>query len=47
MCVIFTYLGYAAVRLRNNNVNEIDDLRKRLLQTWFYFEHDVIDAAID
>ena len=25
----------------------IDDLRKRLMQTWFDFDQDIIDTAID
>jgi len=27
--------------------NKIDDLRKRLMQTWFDFERDIVDATID
>jgi len=28
-------------------VCDIDDLQKRLMQTWFDFEQNVIEAAID
>jgi len=28
-------------------IHYIDDLRKRLMQTWFEFEQRVIDAAIN
>jgi len=29
------------------NLYDIDDMRKCLIQTWFGFKQDVIDAAID
>jgi len=28
-------------------IHNIDDLRKRLMQTWFGFEKDGIDPAVD
>jgi len=28
-------------------IRDVDDLQKRLLQTWFDYDHDIIDAAID
>jgi len=28
-------------------IHDTDDLRKRLMQTWFHFDQDIIDAAID
>ena len=47
MCLIFTHLGcYAAMRIRKK-IHYIDDLRKRLVQTWFEFEQRVIDASIN
>ena len=33
--------------VHGTKIHDIDDLRKRLMQTWFDFEQDVIDAAID
>jgi len=29
------------------NIHDIDDLSKRLMQTWFDFDQDIIDTAID
>jgi len=47
MCVIFAYLRcYAAMPVRKKT-HDIDDLGKRLMQTWLDFKQDVIDAAID
>jgi len=28
-------------------IHDINDLRKRLMQTWFDFDQDIIDTAID
>jgi len=28
-------------------IHDIDNLRKRLMQTWFDFDQDITDAAID
>jgi len=28
-------------------IHDIDDLHKRLMQTWFDFDQDIIDAVID
>ena len=28
-------------------IHDIDDLRKRLMQTWFDFDQDITDTAID
>jgi len=28
-------------------INDIDDLRKRLMQTWFDFDQNITDAAVD
>jgi len=38
MCLKFTYLGcYTAMRI-NETIRDVDDLRKRLMQTWFDFD---------
>jgi len=50
MCIIFTYSGcYAAMRVfvYETKIHDIDDLQKRLMQTWFGFEQAVSDTAID
>jgi len=28
-------------------IHDVDDLRKRLIQIWFEFDQDVVDAVID
>jgi len=28
-------------------IHDVDDLRKRLMQTWFHFDQDIIDDTID
>jgi len=33
--------------LYETKIHGIDDLRKRLMQTWFNFDQDITDAAID
>jgi len=43
----FTYLGVVEQYLYETMVHDIDDLQKYLMQTWFDFEQDIIDAAID
>jgi len=35
------------MRVQNTKICDIDDLQKRLMQTWFDFEQNVIEAAID
>ena len=47
MCLKFTYLGVVARYLYETMVRDIDELQKYLMQTWFDFERDIIDAAID
>jgi len=37
---------YAAKHVRTN-ICDIDNLQKRLMQTWFDFEQNAINAAID
>jgi len=34
-------------RVYETKIHDIDDLRKRFMQTWFDFEQDIINAAID
>ena len=47
MCLIYTYLGcYAAMSVRKK-VRDVNELREHLMQTWFDFEQDIINAAID
>ena len=31
----------------HETIHDFDDLRKRLMQTWFDFDQDIIDATID
>jgi len=33
--------------MHETEIHDIDNLRKCLMQTWFDFQQDVIDAAID
>jgi len=44
---MFTYLGCFSAMLYETKILDIDGLCKRLTQTWFDFEQDIIDAAID
>ena len=34
-------------RVYKTKIHDVDDLQKRLMQTWVYFEQNVIKAAID
>jgi len=34
-------------RVDEINIRDNDDLRKRLMQTWFDFDQDITDTAID
>jgi len=45
--VLYTYLGVIQQCVYETKIHNIDDLRKRLMQTWFDFDQDIIDTAID
>jgi len=49
MCLILTYLVVCGVQqcAYETKIRDIDDPRKRLMQTRFGFEQDVIDAATE
>jgi len=47
MSLKFTYLECYTAMHYETKIHDIDDLRKRSMQTWSDFDQDIIDAAID
>ena len=47
ICLKCTYQGVIQQCVYETKIHDIDDLRKRLMQTWFDFDQDITDAAID
>jgi len=47
MCLKFTYLRCYAAMCAWNKHYDIDDVWKRLMQTWFDSDQDIMDAVID
>jgi len=42
----FTYLGVIQQSMYETQIHDIDDLRKRLMQTCFDFDQKIIDAGV-
>jgi len=40
-------MGVVQQCVYETKIHDIDDLRKRLIQTWFDFNQHIIDTAID
>jgi len=47
MCLKLLICGDIQQRMDETKIRDIDDLRKRLMQTWFDFDQELIDAAVD
>jgi len=47
ICLKCTYQGVIQQCVYETKIHDIDDLRKRLMQTWFDFDQDITGAAID
>ena len=47
MCLKFIYLRCYTAMHYETKIHDIDDLRKRLMQTWSDFDQEIIDAEID
>jgi len=48
MCLKFTYFGYIVQQcVYEIKIHDVEDLWKRLMQTWFDSEQDIIDTARD
>jgi len=47
MCLKFYSLGCYTQCVYETKIHDIDDLRKRLMQTWLDFDQDIINTAID
>jgi len=47
MCLKFLIWGVIQQCMYETMIHDIKDLRKHLMQTWFGFDQDNIDAAID
>jgi len=45
MCLKFTYMGVRQQSVHETEIHDIDDLRKRLMQTCFDFDRNIIDVA--
>ena len=43
MCLKFTYMGVRQQSVHETEIHDIDDLRKRLMQTCFDFDRNIID----
>jgi len=46
MCLKFTYTGVIQQSMYETKIHDIDDLRKRLMQTCFEFDQNIIDAGV-
>ena len=46
MCLKFTYMGVIQQSVHETEINDIHDLRKRLMQTWFDFDQGIINAGM-
>ena len=46
MCLKFTYVGVIQQSVHETKIHDIDDLRKRLMQTSFDFDQNIIDAGV-
>jgi len=46
MCLKFTYMGVIQQSVHETKIHDIDDVRKRLMQTCFDFYRNIIDAGV-
>jgi len=46
MCLKFTYMGVLQQSVYKTKINDIDDLKKRLMQTCFDFDRNIIDVRL-
>jgi len=46
MCLKFTYTGVIPQSVHETKIHDIDDLLKRLMQTCFEFDRNIIDAGV-
>jgi len=46
MCLNYTYMGVIQQSVHETKIHDIDDLRKRLMQTCFDFDRNIIDAGV-
>jgi len=46
MCLKFTYMGAIQQSVHETKIHDIDDLRKRLMQTSFVFDRNIINAGV-
>jgi len=46
MCLTFRYLGVIQQIVYETKIHDINDLRKRLMQTCFDFDRNVINAGV-
>jgi len=46
-CLVFIHCAASSAFTKQRFMTSFDDLQKRLMQTCFDFEQDVIDATID
>jgi len=45
MCLKFIYMGVIQQSMHETKIHDIDDLQKRLMQTCFDFDWNIIDAG--
>jgi len=46
MCLKFTYMGVIQQIVHETKIHHIDDQLKRLMQTCFEFDRNIIDAGV-
>jgi len=46
MCLTFTYTGVVQQSVHETKIHHTDDLRKRLMQTCFEFDQNIIGAGV-
>ena len=46
MCLKFIYMGVIQQSMHETKIHDIDDLQKRLMQTCFDFDRNIVDAGL-
>ena len=46
MCLKFTYMDVIQQSVHEAKIHDVDNLQKRLLQTCFNFDENIIDAGV-
>jgi len=46
MCLKFTYMGVIQQSMHETKIVDINDLQKRLMQTCFDFDQNIVDAGV-